>query len=275
MNCTAILNAWAVVLGKSIADPRITRRRSFGNYARTITILWICMWFFIRSWYEGAMYSVVQSQPKSPYDTIEKVLASDCKMLASIALYPTARELVSKKNRWVKILTFLSFSKSFYQIYFPRVRIGETQRNGPFDWIRDVYDNEDNVVLILTEGPATYFNLINIPHRRLSMTKGFWMMNFVFYFRQKSILREVFNRKIEILQQSGLTEFWIKTEMDDRRTKLYLRTAAEKANLQIATMRGASQICGVLYFISFVVFILEVLSRVFSRTKEILDFLTY
>lgn len=96
-NRNPILNAWAIALGHSIANPRIANGRSVGNFARTLIILWIIMWFIIRSFYEGALYSYLErNRLPSPYDTIEKVLTSDCKIVASTYYYSTVKHLIKK-----------------------------------------------------------------------------------------------------------------------------------------------------------------------------------
>lgn len=57
MNRSPILNMWISVLGKSIANPCIANGRYISNFARTLAILWILLWFIVRSWYEGTFNS--------------------------------------------------------------------------------------------------------------------------------------------------------------------------------------------------------------------------
>lgn len=97
MNRTAIFNAYAVVLGHFIANPRMNGR-SFGNFSRTLTIFWMFLWFFIRNHYEGALYVFLQGRTKSPYDTIEKVLESDCKVLFTASVYPYYAPFLGKNR---------------------------------------------------------------------------------------------------------------------------------------------------------------------------------
>lgn len=81
MNRAPILNAWASVLGHSVHNPLIINGRSFGNFARTLTKHWIILWFIVRSYYEGTLYNNMQGYQSSPYDTVEKVLASNCQVI--------------------------------------------------------------------------------------------------------------------------------------------------------------------------------------------------
>lgn len=99
MNRTPILNVWAVFLGRAIANPQITSGRSFSNFARTLVLLWILLWFVIRSSYESALYSFLKDyRPPSPYDTIEKIIASDCNVIANVPGYSSIKHLVKKER---------------------------------------------------------------------------------------------------------------------------------------------------------------------------------
>lgn len=96
MNRTPILNMWTTVLGHPIANPRIATGQSIGNFSRTLIILWITLWFIIRSSYEGALYRFLQSRPTSPFDTVEKVLTSDAKIISSLSTYGFVRKFIKR-----------------------------------------------------------------------------------------------------------------------------------------------------------------------------------
>lgn len=99
MNRTPILNAWASCLGHSIANAHIANARSISNFARTLIIFWIILWFIVRSFYEGALFNYLQyNQPPSPYDTIEKVLTSNCKVITQPSFYADIARLVKKER---------------------------------------------------------------------------------------------------------------------------------------------------------------------------------
>lgn len=118
-----------------------------------------------------------------------------------------------------------------------------------------------------------YFNLVNSPHRRLGYTKDrLFMYAPVIYFRKRSILKEVFNEQLQRIREAGVTQYWIKKYIDDRKTKPNHRAPKK---LQIKSILAAFEICIFMYFISFIVFILELLSTRYRRIKVFLDFLTY
>lgn len=82
LNRTSILNMWASLLGMPICNPRIIDRRYFGTFARTLTLLWMILWFVIRNSYQASLYTYLQSHRfTSAYDTIEKIQNSNCKVI--------------------------------------------------------------------------------------------------------------------------------------------------------------------------------------------------
>lgn len=88
LNRTPILNLWTSVLGNSISNPQMSNRRNFGTFARTLIILWIFLWLIVRNSYQGALYTYLQAnRVSSPYNTINKIQKSDCKIIASRSGY--------------------------------------------------------------------------------------------------------------------------------------------------------------------------------------------
>lgn len=99
INRTPILNLWAAILGKSIGNRRISNGRTIGNFARTLILFWILLWFVIRSCYEGVLYSKMQNnQHYSPFDTIEKIQKSKCKILLLPSAYPYLSRFIDKER---------------------------------------------------------------------------------------------------------------------------------------------------------------------------------
>lgn len=57
MNRSPILNMWAIVLGLSIMNRRISKRKFFGTFARTLALFWMILWLIIRNSYQGQLYT--------------------------------------------------------------------------------------------------------------------------------------------------------------------------------------------------------------------------
>lgn len=116
------------------------------------------------------------------------------------------------------------------------------------------------------------FNLKN-PSRRLAVTKDrFLPYSPVFIFRKKSPMTRVFNQQIQLLQQSGLIDYWKKERIDSHESK---STKTKPSSLELKSVLAAFQICSVLYMISCFLFSLELLSVKCQRIKQILDYFTY
>lgn len=97
MNRNPILNMWNSFLGMPIANRRISRGQNFGNFARTLTILWILVWLIMRNAYQGSLYTYLQSHRlTSPYDTVEKIRRSNCKILSTPSTYNLIRHIFSR-----------------------------------------------------------------------------------------------------------------------------------------------------------------------------------
>lgn len=139
--------------------------------------------------------------------------------------------------------------------------------------LRSLYDSDINGVVLASDITLKAFNLENSPRRRLGFTKDrLFMYTPVFLFRKKSVLTEVISKELQTLRETGLIESWTKNYIDDRKPKSKHR---KPSKLRMESILAAFQICGIMYLISFVVFILEVISVECHRIKRILDYLTY
>lgn len=99
-----ILNSWVTVLGRPYVKRPLKRRilngRSIESLTRIIIIHWILFWFIIRSSYEGALYNYLQGyRSPSPYDTVEKVLASDCKVTSGTSTHSLTKHIIIQRER--------------------------------------------------------------------------------------------------------------------------------------------------------------------------------
>lgn len=81
---TPILNGFLLVIGGSISNRKMEQRRYFGTFARTLTMLWILLFFFIRSLYEGGLFTIFHKPPQSfKCDTFDKIRSHQCKVILS------------------------------------------------------------------------------------------------------------------------------------------------------------------------------------------------
>lgn len=99
VNRSPILNMWNSALGNPLGNPRIANGHYIGIFSRTITFLWFFCWLIIRNSYQGALYTYLQEQKfTSPYDTVEKIQASNAKIVISKTLYQFVGHLFEKER---------------------------------------------------------------------------------------------------------------------------------------------------------------------------------
>lgn len=97
LNRSPILNMWAFVLGHAIFNTRTVRQQFFGTFSRTLILLWIVLWLIIRNSYQGQLYNYLTGHRfTSPFDTVAKVNASNCKVITSRVAYNMMKHLIKQ-----------------------------------------------------------------------------------------------------------------------------------------------------------------------------------
>lgn len=135
-----------------------------------------------------------------------------------------------------------------------------------------VYDSDTDSVAMSNDLLQKAYNLKH-PDRRLAFTKDrLFMYSPVFIFQRKSAMTRLFNEQLQALQEFGLIHFWTKNRINthEKRSK-----NIKPSILELKNILAAFQICAVMYSVSFIVFMLEVISVRFQRIKYILDYFTY
>lgn len=95
-----------LVLGNPISSPHITSTQYFGTFARTLMLLWIILWLVLRNSYQGALYNYLQSHRlSSSFDTIEKIQASNCKIITTVSGYMLFLKDMFSLDRWMNCST--------------------------------------------------------------------------------------------------------------------------------------------------------------------------
>lgn len=276
LNRTPLLNMWLLVLGKAIVNARIISGSNIGTFSRTITLLWIILWFLIRSYYEAALYTFLRNGELTlAYDTINKVTASDCKVLTGTSTL-TYVENVVEKNRYVwtlllsnQLVAWFFSNWTFQYLFILRIEIIDVDI---LTKLEQFHDNDINGVVLSNYMSWEYFNLINSPRRRLGFTLDrLFMYCPAFFFPKKSVLKRVFNKELLRLQEMGLIEHWMKKYMDKRK----MIPNQHPQQFQMSHFSAAFEISFVLYLISMFIFILELLSYRNLRIKIVIEWLNY
>lgn len=81
VNRTPILNMIGTSLGGAMTNRYLNRLRLFGTFSRTMLMIWLLSCLILRGSYQGALYDYFRKKVlSSPYDTVQKLFASDCKL---------------------------------------------------------------------------------------------------------------------------------------------------------------------------------------------------
>ena len=128
-------------------------------------------------------------------------------------------------------------------------------------------------VAFATDLTQKSFNLRNSADHRLGFTKDrLFMFNPMFLFRNNSMLTTVIDRQLQLFQEVGLIQFWIQNNIENRRS-IPKQNAPTRMNL--GNFAAAFQICGLLYVISVIVFLIEIWCAKQPRIKLIIEYFTY
>lgn len=117
---------------------------------------------------------------------------------------------------------------------------------------------------------VNYFNS-RTEHRLVDYTDMIRPFTPMFFFPKNSVLISIFNRKILICQQAGLVNYWY-----GKYTVVHKKKKRGKIRpLDIPSVLTILKISAAMYFVAFIVFVLEVLSDRFECIRNCLDFITY
>lgn len=132
--------------------------------------------------------------------------------------------------------------------------------------------DEDETIVYTNDITVNYFNMKNKSKYRIETTRDhIRQVSTVFFFNKNSILSHLFNQKIYICQESGLTFHWLSKYKSDHKNKEF----REPRKLGIQNIVAVLQISAVLCVISIIVFVLEIMSTHNATIKKFLNFLTY
>lgn len=138
----------------------------------------------------------------------------------------------------------------------------EKLRSGEWDGV--VFTNEITI---------NYFNLMNKSWNRIGYTRDkARLFPPVLFFNKHSILTYMFNRKVEICNESGLTSYWWRKYHQDNPKN---NKEKKLKKLSIQNILAILRIAASLYLVAFIVFLLEIVSHQHKFIKKCLDYITY
>lgn len=113
--------------------------------------------------------------------------------------------------------------------------------------------------LTSTEISATYYNRYHRNDVAVVLSKErILLLPIVIYLRKYSCLRSPFNQHVEKLTSGGILEHWINRYTHDKYTHFQMRKTPQV--LTLSQLGGIFSICGALYFLAFLVFLMEIVT---------------
>ena len=150
-------------------------------------------------------------------------------------------------------------------------RIAE-QHTDVYTAIKNTINGEWEGVIFTNYVTLNYFNLMEKAWGRIGHTRDMARsFDPSLFFNKHSILRWMFDRKIGMCRESGLTSFWAARY----RPKHNENRQIELKRLSIQNILAILQITAAMYLIAFMVFLLELFSYENKRIRKCLDYLTY
>lgn len=137
--------------------------------------------------------------------------------------------------------------------------------------LKNLEDDDTNVVAFSTKMCMLLYNSQNAQHPLASTKDNLYMFSSIFLFRKTSPLVTEFNKQLQSLKEAGLIDYWIRCFTGTRKSN----AKRNPTKLEMTSILAAFQFCGVVYIVSFVIFILEMFSMRSKCIKRIIDYLTY
>ena len=147
-----------------------------------------------------------------------------------------------------------------------------THEYDDFVALKKLQNGELDGVFFTNDVTVNYYNLINKSWRQVRYTRDVVRLHTpVFYFRKTSILTSMFDQKIEICNESGLTIHWVEKYKEKSRQRRYRKPT----KLEVANIMAILQISAFMYLIASIVYAMEIFSHRNECVRKVLDFFTY
>lgn len=223
-----MLNIFNIIFGGSIS------RLPFGNFARTILMIFMVYSFIVQNAYKGGLFKFMQMSVREPEIT-------------------TTDELIEKNFYF-----YMYESSSAYISAMPKV-LERTKFVSPVEFDRALIksSNPDSKAAMLTsEDHLAYRNMKAFPNQFfLSTPEKIYTNNIVIYFVKDSCFKSRIDQLINELLNGGFLSIWATNFIDKNLVKMKSEQAVA---LSMKKLEGCFQVLAAFLFLSFIVFLLEI-----------------
>lgn len=245
-NNMPFFNMINVCLGGGLNTKAIPMR----NFARTLLLIWMISCLVLRNAYQGKLFDHIRSsQRMEPMYDINDLYASDFKLYVFEQFYSLIADILP--NQEDRLILWRLNTESFHNL-------SDANFHGAYMTVAQPFD---------------YFNFINFPNVNILKTKKDILMTQMCMFHRKySSLVKPFDEKIGWYKTNGLIEYWIRKykipsfRQSDR---------TDRRKLSFSQISGVIIVCALLFVVSMILFILELMSAKCKKIEIFLDFLTF
>lgn len=136
-------------------------------------------------------------------------------------------------------------------------------------------DNTFEGAFLSTEAGVAYYNKMN-KNKTILTSEQLFLVPFSIFFKKHSCLIQSVNEQINDYTSSGLMHNWVSHFIDSRfLSKKTEQQDASPNKLAVNQLTGAFQLCIFVYFLSILIFFLEILAIRIKCVRFMLDFFTY
>lgn len=223
-----MLNIFNIIFGGSIS------RLPFGNFARTILMIFMIYCFIVQNAYKGGLFKFMQMSVREPEIT-------------------TTDELIEKN-----FFFYMYESSSGYFRYMPKV----TERarfvsSKEFDrWMLDTMNPYSKAAMLTSDDHLAYRNMKAFPDNFFnSAPEKIYTNNLVIYFVKDSCFTSRVDQLISELLNGGFLSQWLTSIIDKNLAKT---KSDPTVALSMKKLEGCFQVLAGCLLVSFMVFLLEI-----------------
>ncbi|XP_055325489.1 uncharacterized protein LOC129579433 [Sitodiplosis mosellana] len=231
-----------ITLGGVVTQPPVR------NFARTIFMIWLLGSLVLRSSYQGALFSFIQSQKSAvEIESLEKLAEFNFTIYSSVQI--------------IRLL----------QLGSPHLSANLRLHDGSFDILEELKKPQFHGAFVTTNDIIGYHNLLYFKTGTIRPSKQrIFLLPLSIFMEKHSCLESIINQQIELFTSNGLIEKWSNVY----REKLIIarkRPRHQPKKLKLVEVSGAYIIMAYLYGVSLLLFIGEICSARVRYLRTLFD----
>lgn len=271
-NATPFLNFVNISLGGAIS------RAPVRNFGRTIFLIWLLGSLVLRSSYQGALFSFLQSQKSAMELTSLEELAqfnftiySSSQILRLLEIgSPQLRKRFDALLNNLMTANRIQLSKK-HNCYFMPIFFSLKLHDGSFDILEALKSREFHGSYVTTRDVIGYHNQLFFQTGTLRPSKErILLLPLSIFVNKHSCLESIINHQIERFTSNGMIERWCNFYQENLMIARK-QTRQQPKKLKFIEISGALKLCIILYGVCTMLFITEVISVKVRYLRKLFD----